>query len=104
MNTYVMRGVILDYKLVKDRYDQFEPYFDLPRGFCVLYDGMNGKYVAIGEVLGVSDEDGGFPQPVFSVEAAAAAGEAAEHLRNRIKDLAGTEVGPIGIHVISHYR
>lgn len=72
-NTYVMQGVLFmhdDMESVKPLCKKFEPYEDSAfegikhhEGLCVLYDGMNGKYVAIGRVLAKTENDQGFDEP-----------------------------------------
>jgi hypothetical protein len=74
LNTYVLVGVKLPYDhfsgddLDTDAdYEKLEPYMDSAfkgiehhNGLCVLFDGMNGKYIAAGRVLAKTDESDGF--------------------------------------------
>ena len=68
-NTYAMIGAILPYR--NDLYDSLEPYMDSAfkgihhhEGLCVLYDGMNGEYIAVGRVIAKSGNHEGFVAPV----------------------------------------
>lgn len=70
MNTYVMWGVLLPFKEFADRED-FEAYTDSAfkgihhhNGLCILDDGMNGKYMAIGHVLEKTPNHEGFNEPI----------------------------------------
>jgi len=75
-NTYVMRGALVPYSEMKGRYDELAPYMDSAfkgihhkDGVCVLYDGMNGKYVAVGRVLAKTKNHQGLDEPVFVSDA-----------------------------------
>jgi hypothetical protein len=73
-NTYVMWGVLLPYPDDDDdeAYDRAEPYLDSayddkvnPKGnVTILFDGMNGKYVAVGHVVQKSRVYEGLGKPV----------------------------------------
>jgi hypothetical protein len=70
MNTYVMWGAVLPFDEFRDR-DDFEKYCDDAfkgihhhNGLCILDDGMDGKYVAIGHVLEKTANHGGFGKPI----------------------------------------
>ena len=106
-NTYILRGALLPYADFKDRYDDLEPYMDSAfkgvhhhNGLCVIYDGMNGKYVAIGRVLAKTENHQGFDAP-FTVSPATDHED--DMLRALVGSLARREV-EIGTHIISHYR
>lgn len=69
INTYAMVGAILPYD--GELYDKLEPYMDDAfegvqhhDGLCVLYDGMNGEYIAVGKVVAKSANHEGFVAPV----------------------------------------
>lgn len=67
VSTYVMFGVLLPYDAAD--YEDCEPYFDddklNPRGnVTVLYDGMNGDYIAVGHVVAKTDDDQHFDEPI----------------------------------------
>lgn len=111
LNTYVMLGALLPYAAFKSDgwHDRLEPYMDNAfndlqhyDGLCVLWDGMNGKYVAIGKVLAKSDNHQGFAEPIVLNGLAPA--EVTE-LYDKIKAII-----PPGLSfkvqrlVISHYR
>jgi hypothetical protein len=72
VNTYVMVGALFPYDALKGAYDRLEPYMDSPftmniehrEGLCVLYDGMNGEYVAIGRVLEKTGNHDFFEYPI----------------------------------------
>jgi hypothetical protein len=90
---------------MKDRYDDLEPYMDSAfkgihhhNGLCVLFDGMDGKYVAIGRVLAKTKDHQGFGGPVV-VQA-----DDDDGLKERIRELLAAEVADIQTLVISHYR
>jgi hypothetical protein len=113
VNTYVMYGVLLakpNHRLIDEQYDLLEPYLDSafdpeanPKdGITVLFDGMCGKYIAIGYVHAKSREGEGFDAPVTlalpaSYEAAA--------VQNLVLGL-GFDLSHIAAQwmVISHYR
>lgn len=78
-NTYVMFGCLLGYNELKkkhagadDLYSKIEDYTDNafkpevnPKdGLTVLYDGANGKYVAIGHVIAKTENWQGFRDPI----------------------------------------
>ena len=77
VNTYVMYGCLLDYAETKARHeggvwDKIEPYTDNafkpevnPKdGLTVLYDGMDGRYIAIGHVIAKTDNHQSLKKPV----------------------------------------
>ena len=72
VNTYVMWGVLLPYEPFKGKYDDLEPHMDDRRSDVadaktsvkVLYDGMNGKYVAIGRIVERTGSHGVFHEPI----------------------------------------
>jgi hypothetical protein len=72
LNHYVMWGLLGSYAEFEDMHDRFEPYFDSAYadihhhsdGLCVLYDGMDGKYIAIGHVLHKTANHDGFDKPI----------------------------------------
>ena len=116
VNTYVMCGAVLPYDvLYGDEWDgKLDPYLDSARGpihhhnrLCVLVDGMNGEYVAIGRVLAKTEEGQPFTAPIqcrFPTE-----DQGAQHMQiamdmHELLGDAMASVGLIGWHVISHYR
>lgn len=132
VNTYVLWGLILPYEEVNalpggedSAYDRAEPYTDSafdedvnPKNeVTILFDGMNGKYVAVGHVIAKTRDYGHFHQPVTlrnpSIHASpdiplsefglwkAGIGKALEDLGYSYEQVEGRE---IGWHVISHYR
>jgi len=117
VNTYAMIGVVLPGDTFgDDAYDHLEPYRDSAfdgikhhDGLCVLYDGMNGSYVAIGKVIAKTEDGQGFEEPItfpaLPVETIEDAHEIVD-LRLKIARLmpSGVTLPPIGCHVISHYR
>jgi hypothetical protein len=61
MDHYVVLGRRFDMEPFKDKYETLEPFFDNPpEGMKVIYDGMGGKYVVIGQVIAKSNEYEGF--------------------------------------------
>lgn len=106
-NTYIVRGALLPYADFKDRYDDLEPYMDSAfkgvhhhNGLCVIFDGMNGKYVAIGRVLAKTGNHKGFDAPI-TVASPCPHGD--DMLKALVAALAKRDV-EIGTHIISHYR
>jgi len=106
-NTYVINGALLPYEEFKDRYDDLEPYMDSAfkgihhhKGLCVIFDGMNGKYVAIGRVLAKTENHQGFDDPITVAQGSH---HDEDVLRALVEALAGRDV-EIRTHVISHYR
>ena len=74
-NNYIMRGVLCPYgpfRVLSDELEEeLEKYCDTTRddikhydGICMLFDGMGGRYVAIGKVLVKSECGEGFNQPL----------------------------------------
>lgn len=112
-NTYVMLGILYPYPKGDDEaYERLEPFMDSaskpPRSFdeiTVLFDGMSGKYLAIGYVLARTDEYEGFERPVtiprdvnFNTRIA--------QIFEQFPPASGTkrEDYKEGWHVITHYR
>jgi hypothetical protein len=86
---YLIRGVSLDYDAWKHLYDDFEPYFSDEYPIKVLFDGMNGEFIVVGEVLAKSDKDQPFGFDVLIVPQ----GKAYHHgLGIAVTELLATEV------------
>ncbi len=113
-NTYIMRGALLTYDAVKRHlgnnvFDTFKPYLDDAfkgvhhhDGLCVLFDGMNGKYVAIGQVIAKTANHQGFEEAYDFADGSF--GENKDRvLREKIKALTGFDVD-IEWLVLTHYR
>ena len=120
-NTYAMFGAVLPYKggawgEDDDRlYDRLEPYMDSAfktddvnprRGITVIFDGMNGEYIAVGRVFAKSKVYEGFgPQPI----AMSADPDLLDMVRANIAETiqeagyTGPDIAP-GWHVLTHYR
>lgn len=119
-NTYVMIGAMFSYDELKAKfssdkdddedsfYERFDPYTDNAfkgisgkDGITVLFDGMNGDYIAIGKVLAKSENHQGLQKPVIieSVDP-----DLSADLRRKISDLTKQTVVEIRPLVISHYR
>jgi len=104
-NTYVMIGAVLPYN--GDSYDTLEPYMDSAfegikheDGICVIFDGMNGKYIAIGEVLAKAADWQGFPgfcKPKLTASKK-------KKIAEKIKTLTGVDNPTVETLVFSHYR
>jgi hypothetical protein len=111
-NTYVMIGAIFPYELFKgdEIYDKLEPYTDNAfdgihnhKGICVLFDGMNGEYVAIGYVLAKSDNHEGLEAPVV-INGQIGTADIKADIQRFIGDIVALpefEVTPIAL---THYR
>lgn len=109
-NTYVMIGALFPYEAFKGKYEELEPYLDSAfdgihhhNGICVLFDGMNGKYVAVGKVLAKTENWQGFEEPI-AAKGSLKAKEIEEFAK--VLDLANKpepdfRIAPL---VISHYR
>jgi hypothetical protein len=106
-----MVGALLPYEPFKDwpERDKLEPYYDSAfegihhhNSLCVLFDGMNGKYVAIGHVIAKTQNWRGFEEPI---QVASGSIPGARKLREAIEAIVppGVEV-KLGRFVISHYR
>lgn len=119
LNTYVLYGNILDYAELRARhrieggslYDLVDPYLDNafsgetnPRdGLTVLFDGMDGKYVAVGHVIAKTESFGGFTGAI-EVPGELPTSPIRTALFNLMQDLkAGDKHNP-GWWVVSHYR
>lgn len=114
-NTYVMIGVTFPYETFKDKDEalelRLEPYQDSAFkglhnhcGLCVLKDGMNGEFVAIGKVIAKSANHEGLVAPVKVQAYAADISEIKDNIRRSFGDLVDLpdfEVTPL---VISFYR
>lgn len=107
VNTYVLFGVVGE-----DGYDQCEPYMDdafkpdvNPKGnVTILFDGMNGEYVAVGHVIAKTGNGAHFEDPV-RVPTSPAIHASADDVQTALRDI-GLEpfAYALGWHVISHYR
>ncbi len=113
LNTYVIRGVLFDWETARgdpDSFEKLEPYMDSAfkgihhhDGLCVICDGMNGKYVAIGKVLHKTRNYEGFDEPIPLISEQNEIEEQA--MSEQIGELIGVSPPPeIGWYVISHYR
>lgn len=107
LNTYVMRGVLLPFDNDKE-YEKYEPYFDDAfkgihhhEGLCVLSDGMNGRYMAIGQVIAKTANYEGFNEPIVVTKPDLMQDL---DLANKIAGLIGDHPHDINTFVISHYR
>lgn len=106
-----MIGATFAYDLFKDKYDDLEPFEDSAfegikhhEGLCVLFDGMNGEYVAIGKVLAKSRDGDGLCAPLVirtTDEETATVAQAIDKFICPIVELPAFKVTPL---VISHYR
>lgn len=114
-NTYIMRGALFSYDAVKsqlgDDYDaKLEPYMDSAfkgvqhrDGLCVLCDGMNGKYVAIGQVIAKTENHQGFDE-VYGFADGSFGPNKDLVLKDRIEILTGINDAKIEWLVLTHYR
>lgn len=111
-NTYVIRGAIYPFPMDYDndsKYEKLEPYMDNAfkgihhhDGICILYDGMNGKYVILGRVDVKSDVYEGFDAPIVFP---APIPEEDEELKTKIEAIMGEPLpAPIEWIVVTHYR
>lgn len=107
VNTYVIYGTLLPYSACEDHYDALEPYMDDggKDGVSVLYDGMNGQYVAVGHVLAKSEDDQGFEEPIHTFEAEKKVGDYRKAAMKLLDEI-GVVPSLSGFQwlVISHYR
>jgi hypothetical protein len=106
-NTYVMRGALVPYSEMKGRYDDLEPYMDSAfkgihhkDGVCVLYDGRNGKYVAVGRVLAKTENHQGLDEPVFVSDTGV---DDEDELHDAVSAIVGTPK-TLRTFVLTHYR
>ena len=115
-NNYIMRGVLCPYgpfRVLSDELDEeFGQYSDTTRegikhhdGICMLFDGMSGRYVAIGRVLVKSECGEGFNYPL-KVDDKPINDEADVMEKiNAILDKIGQKpISKLKTLVISHYR
>jgi hypothetical protein len=107
-NTYAMIGAILPFADNFDLVKRLEPYMDSGfkgihhhNGLCVLFDGMNGDYIAVGRVVAKSANNEGFVAPVRLP--APTADEIVQLRREILQLFPGADfcVEPL---VITHYR
>jgi hypothetical protein len=120
-NTYALWGVLLPYK--GDLYDAAEPYRDdafdqevNPKdNVTVLFDGMDGNYIAVGHVLAKSPNHEGFSKPITlprapSVDRPEEMVAYGEWRKGIVNVLAALDIDldaegyDLGWHVITHYR
>lgn len=66
-DSYIVRGWRLPFEPFSGKYDLLEPYMAYARKvgvrpweFSIIFDGMSGKWVCLGEVLLATDADGDF--------------------------------------------
>lgn len=109
-NTYVMIGAVFPYEAFAGKSDELDPWMDSYRegikgknGITVLYDGMGGRYVAVGKVLAKTENFEGFYEPVLpegdlSVSELEEFGNVLELANEHVTDFV---IKPL---VISHYR
>lgn len=109
-NTYVMIGAVFPYANFKGKSEDLEPWMDSAfkgiqskNGITVLYDGMNGKYVAVGKVVAKTTNWEGFDKPV-GLEGELSEDELIEF--GYVLDVAHSYSGEFTIKpfVITHYR
>lgn len=103
---YCLVGVLLPTAALKGELDQLEPYMDGDGkdGLRVIYDGMNGDYLAVGRVVGKgNDSDGHLDHPVIFEHLSS---EEVVDLWIKIAALVSSkvEVPAIRCLVISHYH
>lgn len=116
VNTYVMFGCLLDYDELKTKnggsiWDKIEPYtdnafkpeFNPQAGITVLYDGANGKYVAIGHVVAKTENWQGFQKPIELPSSRPPPSETAA-IFELMKELKVAHRYEPSWFVISHYR
>ena len=116
LNHYIMRGVLCPFgpfrELNEDLEDDLYRYSDTTYsgvrhhdGICILFDGMGGKYVAIGRVMAKTENGEGFGSPM-KIDGKAIDDEI-EMLSKINEILAKVGQGPLSelsTLVISHYR
>ena len=112
-NIYVMIGTTFPYDTFKDdvKYSQLEPFMDSAfddvhhhEGLCILFDGMNGEYVAVGKVLAKSANHEGLVAPLVVRATPAEISEVKDNIQRSIGGitlLPDFEVAPL---VIRHCR
>lgn len=110
VNTYVMEGALFQYELLKDRFDHLEPFMDSAfegikhkDGVCVLFDGMNGDYVAVGRVIAKTGNHQHFEYGPISLTAPAGF-EKQQELHDAICKVTGQDNVSLQFLVVSHYR
>lgn len=116
-NTYVIYGWLFDMKQFEDadasiNYDALEGYMDSPYnsetnpkdGLTVLFDGMGGKYVAVGRVVAKSDVYEGLYEPVSLDREPDFRGEVESAFAALLKTIKPKGLPELGWHVITHYR
>jgi hypothetical protein len=112
LNTYVLVGVKLPYDHFAGDdadadFEKLEPYMDSAyrgihhhNGLCVLFDGMNGKYIAAGRVLAKTGESDGFNSAIDANMSPELKAEVEALLQKHLK----IETPDVRVWVISHYR
>jgi hypothetical protein len=110
MNTYVIRGVLLQKKQYHFEFEDLEPYMDSPfggikhhDGLCVLNDGICGRYIAIGRVIAKTGANQGFESGPVPVDDSSVVGSGDAELREKIAAIVGCRLA-LNTYVISHYR
>lgn len=105
INAYVMHGVVRDYKEFKGKFEELEPYMDSAfngihhkDGVCVLFDGMGGKFVAVGRVLAKTGNHQPFDEPVVCWPP-----DDEDELQDAVSAIVGTPV-TLRTFVISYHR
>lgn len=102
--TYVLFGALLPYGAAE--YEACEPFFPDNRAqgeAVVLYDGMNGEWIAVGVIIDKAADYDGFNEPVRLSPASQL--ETAE-VRSVIAEIGGFPGGPYEYQhiVLTHYR
>lgn len=107
-NIYFLRGTVQPYAMHKNRYEAFEPYLDSAfagihhhDGLCVLFDGMNGKYVAFGRVLAKTKNLQGFEPELVQIPPPSL--DEDKDFQEKLSALVGTWCS-VNDYLITHYR
>lgn len=112
VRSYVLIGTLLSYADVQqwlgdDSFEQLEPLIEKADAgevgaFVCVYDGMNGNYVALGQLIAAGDNDGGYGHLAAPVTIDGGDGAAiAAQIRNAIPKIGPFKVQPI---VIAHWH
>ena len=103
---YIINGILLPYDSCKNHYDKLEPYIDDPKyGLTVLYDGMCGKYVVIGELINKSEKNQPLEEITTIYENDFVSGTSTHLVSMFLDNLEiDSSEGNWGIHIVTHYR
>ena len=97
---YVMIGVDIGYRNDDELYERLEPYMELGKEVFCLFDGMNGEYIILGEIVQVGDQYEGMKYKDISLIELKVMADRVEH---NLRKLFGIEHCRPELFTVSHW-